>query len=209
MGSMMKKVMALFMAFMLIAGMIPVTAYAATGKAKVKSVTIKNLDTKTLVLKPKQKFKLKTKVTVSGKASKKVSFSSSNNKVATVSSKGKIKAVKKGTAKITVKSKADTKKKVTIKVIVGTPATKVVLDKKSAEAFEGETITLKATLSPKNPSVKNVKFSTNNKEIATVTSKGVVSCVKEGTATITVQTTDGSKEKATCKIKVKKKQQEQ
>lgn len=209
MGSMMKKVIALFMAFMLIAGMIPVTAYAATGKAKVKSVTIKNLDTKTLVLKPKQTFKLKTKVTVSGKASKKVSFSSSNNKVATVSSKGKIKAVKKGTAKITVKSKADTKKKVTIKVIVGTPATKVVLDKKSAEAFEGETITLKATLSPKNPSVKNVKFSTNNKEIATVTSKGVVSCLKEGTATITVQTTDGSKEKATCKIKVKKKQQEQ
>ena len=91
-----KKATAFLMAGVMVVGMAPVTTSAAKKKATVKSVTINNLDTKTLVIKPKKSFKLKTKVTVNGKISKKVTFSSSNKKVATVSKSGKIKAVKKG-----------------------------------------------------------------------------------------------------------------
>ena len=204
-----KRILALMMAVVMITGSVSMTGQAATKKKpvkkSVKSVSITNVSSGTLVLKKGKTFKLKTKVTVTGKASKKVSFSSSNKKIATVSKSGKIKAVKKGTAKITVKSTANKKKKAAIKVIVGTPVTKVSLNLKKAEAFEGETITLKATFSPKKPSIKKVTYRSSNKAVATVSSNGVVSCKKAGTATITAEAADGSKKKATCKVTVKKK----
>lgn len=205
MGNILKKTIAFIMAVVLVLGTISIDSQAASKKKAVKSVSVTNLESKTLVLKPKKTFKLKTKVTVSGKASKKVTYSSSNKKVATVSSKGKIKAVKKGTAKITVKSVANKKKKVTIKVIVGTPVKKVTLNKKSAKAYVGDTVKLKATISPKKPSVKKLKYSSSNTAVATVSSNGVVTCVSEGKAKITVKATDGSGKKAVCSVTVEKK----
>lgn len=209
MGNLMKRIIAFMMAVVLVLGTISIDSQAASKKKAVKSISITNLETTTLVLKPKKTFKLKTKVTVSGKASKKVTYSSSNKKVATVSKTGKIKAVKKGTAKITVKSAANKKKKVTIKVIVGTPVKKVTLNKKSAKAYVGDTIKLKATISPKKPSVKKLKYSSSNTAVAKVSSKGVVTCLAEGKAKITVKATDGSGKKAVCNVTVQKKTTEE
>lgn len=209
MGNIMKRIIAFMMAVVLVLGTISIDSQAASKKKAVKSISITNLETTTLVLKPKKTFKLKTKVTVSGKASKKVTYSSSNKKVATVSKTGKIKAVKKGTAKITVKSAANKKKKVTIKVIVGTPVKKVTLNKKSAKAYVGDTIKLKATISPKKPSVKKLKYSSSNTAVAKVSSKGVVTCLAEGKAKITVKATDGSGKKAVCNVTVQKKKTEE
>lgn len=209
MVNVMKKIIAFMMAVVLVMGTISIDSQAASKKKAVKSISITNLETKTLVLKPKKTFKLKTKVKVSGKVSKKVTYSSSNKKVATVSKTGKIKAVKKGTAKITVKSAANKKKKVTIKVIVGTPVKKVTLNKKSAKAYVGDTIKLKATISPKKPSVKKLKYSSSNTAVAKVSSKGVVTCLAEGKAKITVKATDGSGKKAVCNVTVQKKTTEE
>ena len=200
-----KKTAALLMAAVMVVTMTPITAQAASKKGKVKSVTFKNVDTDTIVLKKGKTFKLKVKVNVSGKVSKKVKFSSSNKKVATVSKTGKIKAVKKGTAKITVKSVANSKKKATVKVKVGTPVKKVTLDKKKLEAYVGDTVTLKATLSPNKPTIKKVTFSSDKKSVATVDKKGVVTCVAAGTVKITAKAADGSGKKATCRITVKDK----
>ena len=58
---------------------------------------------------------LKATVTPSS-ANEKLTWSSSNKKVATVSKKGKVKAIKKGTATITVKTSSG--KKATCKVTV-------------------------------------------------------------------------------------------
>ncbi len=66
------------------------------------------------------------KATVSSKAAsnKELAYKSSNNKVATVSSKGKIKAVGKGTATITVEAKDNSGKKAKVKVkVIGNDAT--------------------------------------------------------------------------------------
>ena len=127
----------------------------------------------------------------------KVSYSSSNTKVATVSSKGVITGKAAGTAKITVKS-GSKKATVTVKVakvkttkLSGVPSSKTVK--------KGKTFTIKASVTPKNSDEK-VTYKTSNKKIATVTSKGVVKGIKKGTATITVQS--GSK-KQTCKVTVK------
>ena len=56
---------------------------------------------------------------------------------------------------------------------------------------EDEQVKLKATVSPKKSSVKGVKFTSSNKKVATVSSKGVVTGKKKGTAKITVKS--GSK----------------
>ena len=127
----------------------------------------------------------------------KVTYSSSNTKVATVNSKGVITGKAAGTAKITVKS-GSKKATVTVKVakvkttkLSGVPSSKTVK--------KGKTFTIKASVTPKNSDEK-VIYKTSNKKIATVTSKGVVKGIKKGTATVTVQS--GSK-KQTCKVTVK------
>ena len=183
---------------------IPQTeSYAAGGK--VTKVAVSNLLAKQLTLKKGKTFTLKPKVTVTGKISKKVTYKTSNKKVVTVNAKGKITAKKKGTAKIYVISKADKKKKCTITVTVGTPVTKVKLNKTKSTMTVGKKQTLKATVTPKKASSRAVVWKSSNTKIATVSSKGVVKAKKAGTATITATAKDGSGKKAACKITVKKK----
>ena len=178
-------------------------SYAATGT--VKAVAVTNLPAKQLTLKKGKTFTLKTKVTVSGKASKKVTYKTSNKKIVTVNAKGKITAKKKGTAKIYVISKANKKKKCTITVTVGTPVTKVKLNKTKSTMTVGKKQTLKATVTPKKASNKAVVWKSSNTKVATVSGKGVVKAKKAGTVTITATAKDGSGKKATCKITVKNK----
>ena len=181
---------------------IPQTeSYAAGGK--VTKVAVSNLPAKQLTLKKGKTFTLKPKVTVTGKISKKVTYKTSNKKVVAVNAKGKITAKKKGTAKIYVISKADKKKKCTITVTVGTPVTKVKLNKTKSTMTIGKKQTLKATVTPKKASNKAVVWKSSNTKVATVSGKGVVTAKKAGTVTITATAKDGSGKKAACKITVK------
>ena len=167
-------------------------------KAAVKTTKI-TTTTKSLTLAKGATYKkLASSITVTPVTSKeKVTYSSSNKKVATVSSKGVIKAKKAGTAKITIKS-GNKKTVVTVKVtgvkttnLSGVPAAKNV--------SKGKSFKIKAIATPKNTDEK-ITFKSSNKKVATVTSKGVVKGLKKGAATITVQS--GSK-KMTCKVTVK------
>lgn len=118
----------------------------------------------------------------------KVTWSSSKPSVAKVSSKGKVTAVKTGTATITAKFG---KKKYTCKITVKQGS----ISKSSASLYVGgKTLTL--TL--KNVTLKSA--SSSNPAIAKVTSKGVVTAVKAGICTITLKDT-GSRT-YTCKITV-------
>ncbi|MDD7176752.1 MAG: S8 family serine peptidase [Lachnospiraceae bacterium] len=88
-----------------------------------------------------------------------------------------------------------------------TLATKVTLNKTSATLKYGKTLTLKAKVSPSDTSNAKVTWKSSNTKYATVNSKGVVKVKKAGighTVKITATTTDGSKKKAVCKIKLKK-----
>ena len=129
----------------------------------------------------------------------KITWTSSNKSVATVSSKGVIKARKKGTTVITAKYG---KKKLTCKVTVKQPVKSIKLNKTSATLKKGNSLTLKATISPSSANNKAVTWTSSNKKVAIVSSKGVVKAVGNGTATITVKAKDGSGKKATCKITV-------
>lgn len=175
-----------------------------TVKQQVKSITVTNAVNNTVAVRKGKSLTLKTSVSPSNASSKKLTFATSNKKVATVNSKGKITAKKAGTAKITIKS-ADKKAKTTITVKVPDAkkvVTKVTLSPTSKTVTQGEKFTLKATIKPSNATVKLVSYKSGNSKVATVDSKGRVTAVGVGTATITVTTLDGSK-KATCKVTVK------
>ena len=79
---------------------------------------------------------------------------------------------------------------------------KVSLNYSAIYLTKGKSKTLKATVAPTNAANKSVTWTSSNKKIATVSSKGKVTGKKAGTATITVKAKDGSGKKATCKVVV-------
>ena len=142
---------------------------------------------------------LKATVTPTG-ADTTVKWSTSNAKVATVNN-GKVAAVSAGTATITATT-TDGGYKASCKVTVtgSIEVTGVALDKTSAAMEVGDSLTLKATVSPSNATDKTVVWTTSSSKVATVDG-GVVKAVSVGTATITATTADGG-HKATCKVTV-------
>ncbi len=118
---------------------------------------------------------------------KKVKWYSSNKKVATVNSKGKVTAKKNGRATITAKV-GKRKYKCSIKVV------NPKLSKSSKTVVKNSTYTLKVS-----GTTSKVKWYSSNKKIATVTSRGKVTAKKAGAATITAKV-NGKKLKCTIKV---------
>ena len=140
-----------------------------------------------------------------------VTWTSSSDAVASVDSNGKITAKTAGSAVITCKSVSDNSVvgicNVTVKAKVQTPSeikvNKITLNKTTASVTKGKTLQLTATVAPGNATKKEVKWSTSNKNVAMVSTSGLVTAKSAGTATITCTAQDGSGVKATCKITVK------
>ena len=81
------------------------------------------------------------------------------------------------------------------------PVESVSLNKSETTLVEDDTETLVATVSPATAADKSVTWTSSDETVATVDQTGKVTAVKEGTATITVTTTDGGKT-ATCAVTV-------
>lgn len=130
-------------------------------------------------------------------SSRKVSASSSNVKVATVEQIGGelyISPVGPGTCKIVAYAAG---KQATINITVLSPATSVSLDKTSVSMHAGETVTLKAAVTPSN-STDKVTWTSSNPTVASV-SNGVVTARYGGTVTITAKAGNYT---ATCQVKI-------
>ena len=84
--------------------------------------------------------------------------------------------------------------------------TGVSLNKNILELEEGQTERLTAVVAPSNASNKGLTWSSSEPSVAAVSSGGMVTAQKEGTATITVKTADGGKS-ASCEVTVSKKTQ--
>lgn len=208
----MKQLNKLVMIVML--AMIGVLAVSYHAEASTKKVSVKNVKSvnsltgsKTIYLAKGKKATLKTTVTVTPNksANKKVTYKSSNKKVATVTSKGVITGKKVGTAKITVISKKNPKKKatITVKVVKG-KITSIKLNKTSETLNIGDSVKLTATVKVSKGGKKNIVWSSSDVKVATVKS-GTVQAVGMGTATITVKAADGTGKKATYKVTVQAK----
>ena len=156
-------------------------------------------------LKPGETLTLTANVAPDNAWNKNVIWSSSNNVVAIVNENGVVTAKTAGTTTITATT-IDGGKKATCAVTVITPVTGVTLSKTSAMLEAGETLRLKATVTPANATVKSVTWTSSNPAVATVAgsvatvTEGVVTAKAAGTTTITANV-DGQKT-ATCAVTV-------
>ena len=169
-----------------------------TVNAKVSSIS---LDKTQVSLTEGDTTTLIATINPSNATNKNVGWSSSNTSVATVSN-GKVTAVKAGTAIITVTTE-DGGKTATCTVTVNEniyPVEGISLNQSTTTLYEGDSLSLTATISPSNATNKNVSWKSSNTSVATV-SNGNVTAVKAGTTTITVTTEDGGKT-ATCNVTV-------
>lgn len=185
-------------------GTAVITVTLASGKTAKVTVTVKMIRTtkltkvpKTLSLTTGKKYTLKPVVTPSN-SQEKVTYKSSNTKIATVSSTGVITAKKVGKVTITVQSgKQKATVTLTVKKAPALKAIKNVPPKKTIT--KGKTYTLKPQLYPSG-AIAKITYTTSNKSIATVDSKGKITAKKKGTAVITVK---AGKFTAKCKVTVK------
>lgn len=165
-----------------------VTAEAAVKKAKIVNVT-----TGTLTIQKGESFQLKTNR--SG-----LEWKSSDKKIVTVSKTGKLKGIKDGKATVTA-SANDTK--ASIEVTVGTKVSSVNVVKPAIAIEAGAQSTIKAEVSPADASNQVLFYKSSDKEIASVSKKGVVTAKKAGTAEITVSASDGTGQKETVMVTVR------
>lgn len=156
-----------------------------------------------------KKLTLKAKILPENASNQKLTWRSSNKKVATVSSAGVVKLKRnsggkkvKITATTTDGSKISASWKITsMKGIVKKVR---ISGRKTVKA--GKTLKLKARITASRKANRKLLWKSSNTKYATVNSKGVVKAKKSAkgkTVKVTAMATDGSNKKATIKIKVK------
>ncbi|MCR4903357.1 MAG: Ig-like domain-containing protein, partial [Butyrivibrio sp.] len=149
--------------------------------------------------------KLTATVSPSNASDQSLTWTSSDESVATVDASGIVTGVSKGTATITVTTSNNKKATCTITVTDGT-ATNLKLNKTSLSLAYGGEGTLTATINEDALS-KTLSWSTDSEDIITITPSddtlsATISAKASGTTTVTVATTDGSELSATCKVTV-------
>lgn len=183
----MKKVIAKSITIITMLAIVLTMAMPMTAQAKTKIILNKTKATITLTdSKPNPAVVLKVKGT-----SRKVTWSSSDKKIATVKN-GKVTAKKKGSVRITAKVSG---KKYTCRITVKDKLSKINKTKATlaiTETKTAPTVQLKVT-------GNKATWTTSNKTVATVSKTGKVTAKKKGSATITAKV---GKRKLTCKVTV-------
>jgi uncharacterized protein YjdB len=137
-----------------------------------------------------------------------VTWSSTDTAVATVSDKGVVTGVKSGTATAVAKT-VDGGFTASCLVTVSSSSvapTGISLNTSNSAVAVGGKITLSAAITPSNATNQNVKWSTNDSSIASISaatgSSITVTGIKSGTATVTAVSSADSSLKASCTVTV-------
>lgn len=174
---------------------IKVTVKVQSGKVKTKS--IRNLPTSVTLKKRKTKYLKPELYPLTSQYG--LTYSSSDTKVATVNSKGKIKA--KAPGKCTIKVTSG-RKTVKIPVLVtGTDATKIYNVKSSYKLKKGKTRKLSVKLLPAG-STSKITYKSSSKKIVRVSKTGKLTAVKKGTAIITIKAVNLQSDPIVKKIRI-------
>lgn len=162
-------------------------------KVKDTNVYVKKImlnKTKATVLSDKS-VKLVAKVYPKNANNKKLLWTSSNKRIATVE-KGVVVGLRKGIVKITVKSTDGSKLSAQCVVTVKQAVKTIKLNKTLITGRKGTKVTLKAKVTPTKADNRIVKWQSSNKKIAIVNKKGVVTVKGKGCVVIKCTSGDGS-----------------
>ena len=150
-------------------------------------------DTLTLTKKD-ETAQLTAEVTPSYADNKRVTWQSSDEKVATVDENGKVTAVGNGTATITATSVSGSYTatvSVTVKIPVEIQKLTIEAEKETLTKI-GESTELKVKIEPENADLQKLIWQSSDEKVATVDENGKVTAVGNGTATITATSVSGS-----------------
>ncbi len=162
-----------------------------------ESITISQ---ETATLKVGETVELTATVMPEDATDKTVSWTSSDEAVATVDAEGKVTAVALGEATITAKcGEVSTYCTVTV---VATPAESITISQETATLKVGETVELTATVMPEDATDKTITWASSDEAVATVDAEGKVTAVALGEAEITATAADGSGVSANCLVTV-------
>ncbi len=172
-------------------------------RAKAIEVSSVSLNTTSKTIKAGETFNLIATITPVDATNKAITWTSSNTSVATVSN-GTVNGVKIGTTTITAKTSNGKTATCTVKIITATSSpvlpTSIKLSSTSGTIKSTRSRTIVAIVEPGNAD-QTVTWTSSDKSIATVSSKGKITGKKAGTTTITAQTANGKT--ATYKVTVK------
>ena len=170
------------------------TDTSSTEPTDIKVNSIK-LNTDDYVMYSKQYVQLKATVSPDNATNNNVTWKSSNRNIATVDSKGKVKALKVGNTIITATSTDGSNISAQCKIKVAQRVTKIKLNKGIINlSKKGKTCTVKATVYPNNAYNKYVNWTANNKKVATVDKNGKIKATtNKGTTYVNAIAKDGSK----------------
>ena len=180
-----KSLIALLLVFSLLLSSTPVSAYT--------KLRIKNIRQNPYTMTIGTTYPIKTNY-----SSRKLSFTSSNKKIVSVSKNGKLTARKAGTCKIRIYVKGYRKQSKTIRVQV-IDTIKIQNNSKLKKTFlTGDSIKIKT-----NYATNGLRFKSSNPKVATVSKSGTIKMKKAGTCKITLVSKFNKKRTKTITIKIK------
>ncbi len=132
---------------------------------------------------------LNTKVIPEDATNKSITFSSSNPKVLTVSSSGKVTGISSGKATIT--AKANNGVNAEIEITVYSPVTDILLSTNTVRVQKDGNFKINAEVLPEDADNKNIEYKSENELIAKVNNTGIITGISEGTTRVIVSAEDG------------------
>ena len=186
----------------LITAILIFTLVLSASAADPVPVTAVTLSEESINLPVKKSMNLKATIEPKNATNKKLVWTSSDETVATVKN-GKVTGVSAGKAVITVTTEDGTGPSAVADVTVVQPVKKIKIEGDQIISLPPKySWRLTATAEPADASIKTVEWSSSNAGVASVDEKGVVTGVSTGEAVITAVSVDGSKLKASIKVKV-------
>ena len=177
-------------------GSTTITVTTVNGKTATCTITVKksptevllNKNSATLDMSGTKTLQLTSTVNPSDADDKTVTWSSSNQSVATVNSSGLVTGLANGNTIITVSTQNGYTAQCS--VVVQTSITSISIEKESGELFVNNTYTLIPIVEPETASEK-VYYSSNNTSIATISSTGVITAISPGQVTLNIFSASG------------------
>ncbi|RGC14748.1 hypothetical protein DXA38_12760 [[Clostridium] innocuum] len=168
----------------------------------VKDIPVSSLklDQNNVVLRPKESVQLQENIQPTNATDKSVSWKSDNPAVASVDEKGRVTALKNGTAVISavMKNGLRAECKITVKIAVDY----VQLDSTYKDVYVTQTGQLNATVYPEDATNKKVKWRSTNTSVVSVDQTGHYKALKSGFAYIYATSEDNEHIERFCEINV-------